>query len=101
MTGDWQWIINTALTVAFSVIGWFARQLWDSVKKLKDDLSELQANLPIIYVRREDLRYQSERSDRFMSESFKDIKDQIIGIGKSIDAKVDKIFDKLDTKADK
>ena len=39
------WIVNGLLVVSSTVIGWFARQLWDAVKELKNDLGTLQKDL--------------------------------------------------------
>lgn len=45
------WIINGLLVVASTVIGWFARQLWDAVKELKQDLGRIQTNLSDLEVK--------------------------------------------------
>lgn len=60
-------------------LGWFARELWDAVKELKNDVSKLREDLPKTYVSKEDWRPEIQ-----------DIKN-ILG----------KIFDKLENKADK
>lgn len=39
------WIVNGLLVVSSTVIGWFARQLWDAVKELKHDLGRMQKGL--------------------------------------------------------
>ena len=67
--------MGTALTV----LGWFARELWSAVKELKNDLSHIREQLPKTYVSRDD--YKSD---------IRDIKDM-----------VQRIFDKLEEKADK
>ncbi len=76
---DWQQMINIAMATVLGVTGWFARQIWDSVQRLKDDLNRLEVELPTNYVRK------SEIDIRF---------DKIEGI-------LNKIFDKLESKADK
>ena len=73
---DTQSLINTALAVAFGVAGWFARQLWDAVERLKRDVHQIEVDLPSHYVRREEF-----------SESLKEIKD----ICKQIFDKVDSL----------
>lgn len=74
-----QQLLNVILSVAMSVIGWFARELWSAVKELKTDLSKLKEDLPKTYVARDDYR-------------------QDMGEIKSM---LSKIFDKLDNKQDK
>lgn len=73
---DTQSLINTGLTLAFGVAGWFARQLWDAVERLKHDVHQIEVDLPSHYVRREEF-----------SESLREIKD----ICKQIFDKVDSL----------
>jgi hypothetical protein len=74
-----QTIINIVLSAFMLGVGWFARELWEAIKGLKDDLSKLREDLPKTYVVKEDWR-----------SDMREIKD-ILG----------KIFDRLDSKADK
>lgn len=74
-----QVVLNIALSVLMTVLGWFARELWSAVKDLKADLAKLREDLPKAYVMREDYR-----------SDVRDIKEML-----------SKIFDRLDQKADK
>ena len=74
-----QHLINALLAGGFTVLGWFARELWAAVKELKADLAKLREDLPREYVIRTDYR-----------EDIRDIK-----------AMLAKIFEKLESKADK
>lgn len=76
---DNQHLINGLLAVGFTVLGWFARELWAAVKELKADLAELREDLPKEYVLRIDYR-----------EDINEIKTMLA-----------KIFEKLENKADK
>lgn len=76
---DDQGIINIIIGFVLSVLGWFARQLWDAVQTLKNDMKELEVDLPTYYLRK----------DEFESKLDK------------IEAMLERIFDKLDHKADK
>ena len=76
---DSQSFINTGLSLACVVIGWLARELWTSVKLLQSDLTSLSVELPKTYVTRDDYR-----------SDLKEIKDML-----------GKIFDRLESKADK
>ena len=53
---DWQTLINLALGCVIAFIGWFAREIWASVKELRKDIHQIEKDLPEIYVRRDDLR---------------------------------------------
>ena len=55
---DWQLLFNLIGTAVMATIGWFARQLWDSVQKLKDDIKKIEVDLPTNYVRRVDIETQ-------------------------------------------
>jgi len=74
-----QTIINLIVGVVLSVLGWFARQLWDAVQDLKNDMKEIEIDLPTHYVRKDELE-----------QRFNKIEDML-----------NRIFEKLDNKADK
>ena len=74
-----QSIINLIIGAILSVLGWFARQLWDAVQDLKRDMKQIEVDLPTHYVRKEDLDMRMDR----------------------IEAALNRIFEKLDHKADK
>jgi hypothetical protein len=80
---DTQTLINFALGALLALVGWLARQLWEAVERLKQDLHDIEVELPSNYVKREEF-----------SESLKEIKDLCR-----------QIFDKVDSlekrKADK
>jgi hypothetical protein len=76
---EYQSLINTGAGIAFTVAGWFAREMWNAVKELKSDLAKLREELPKTYVTRDDNR-----------DDIREIKEML-----------GKIFDKLDGKADK
>ena len=72
-------LIDTILGIGFTVLGWFARELWAAVKELKYDLSKMREDLPKTYIARDDYK-----------DDIRDIRDML-----------SKIFDKLDNKQDK
>lgn len=76
---DWQNLINLVGGAVLAVIGWFARQLWDAVQKLKTDMSKLELSISDNYVKKDDFK-----------DGIKELKDML-----------GKIFDKLDNKADR
>ena len=43
---EYQSLINTGAGIAFTVTGWFAREMWTAVKELKSDLAKLREELP-------------------------------------------------------
>ena len=76
---DFQTALNFGLVTVSSVIGWFARELWTAVKELKADLAKLREDLPKEYISKNDYR-----------DDIREIKEML-----------NKLFDKIDHKADK
>ena len=76
---DTQALMNVVATVAIGAGGWFAREIWGAVKNLRAYLHELEVDLPKTYVSKFDL---DKRMDH-------------------IEAMFQRIYDKLDGKADK
>lgn len=74
-----QALINFAGGVILAGIGWFARQIWEAVKELRKDLHQLEIDLPTHYVKRVD--YAADLAE--------------------IKGLLQKIFDRLEQKADK
>ena len=83
---DWQTVINIALGSVLAAIGWFAREIWDSVKELRRAIHQVEKELPELYVRRDDLKeVRQEMAARF------DKIENLIG----------SLYDRLNEKADK
>jgi hypothetical protein len=76
---DTQTIYNMVGGAAIAAGGWFARELWGAVKELRVDMHKLEVDLPKTYVAKDDL-------DKRM---------------KHIEDMFQRIYDKLDGKADK
>jgi len=74
-----QTTINLVLSTALAIAGWFARTLWEAVQSLKSDVHQIEVDLPINYVRKDDMDKRMEH----IEDMFK------------------RIYDKLDGKADK
>ena len=72
-------ILLTVMGAGLAVLGWFARELWDSVKKLNEALDTLRTDVSTFYVRKDD---------------FKDFRSEILSF-------LQRIENKLDTKVDK
>ena len=76
---DWQSVINVVCGALLSTMGWFARQLWDSVQKLKEDIKKIEIDLPTSYVKKDDLNIRFDR----------------------IEVLLDKLYEKLESKQDR
>ncbi|NDG04405.1 MAG: hypothetical protein EB121_03530 [Alphaproteobacteria bacterium] len=76
---DSQTIINLGISVACAAAGWWLRILWEAQQRLARDLSDLEKELPHSYVLKSDYK-----------EDLQEVKEML-----------QKIFDKLESKADK
>jgi len=76
---DPQSLINLAAGAALAAMGWFARVIWEAVAELRKDLHSFEAELPDKYVRRDEYSATMVR----------------------IENMIEKIFDRLEHKADK
>ena len=73
----WDAIVQIFAALAMAVGGWVLRELWGAVKELRGDLATLRADIPKEYVSKDDYRQDIGRIHELL----------------------DKIYDKLDTKA--
>lgn len=83
---DWQIIINIGAGSLLAVGGWFARQLWDSVKELKSDMANMRLHVSELYVKKSEVEILRADIDKRFDR---------------IEMLLDKLFDKLDSKVDK
>jgi hypothetical protein len=74
-----QSLFNIVVVAVLACAGWFARQLWDAIQQLKNDLKEIEVDLPTQYVRKVDIESRFDKLESIL----------------------EKIFDRLDRKADK
>tara|TARA_R110000868_G_scaffold139292_1_gene354056 strand:- start:238 stop:471 length:234 start_codon:yes stop_codon:yes gene_type:complete len=68
--------IGGAILVA---VGWWCKEIWDSVKALKEDIKKIEIDLPKHYVSKVDIESRLDK----------------------IDATLERLFDRLDSKVDK
>lgn len=76
---DWQTMINLVGGAILAITGWFARQIWDSVQELKNDIHQIEVDLPTYYVKRVDIDLRFDKLENIL----------------------ERIFDRLEQKADK
>ena len=76
---DFQSIINLVGGAILCAVGWWCREIWDSVKTLKNSLQGLEVDLAKNYATRQDINSRLDKIDQVL----------------------ERIFDRLDGKADK
>ena len=74
-----QALYNTVIALGAGVLAWIWKTLWNAVERLKTDLKDLEVKLPEVYAQKVDI---DKRFDRI---------EQIL----------DKIWEKVDGKADR
>lgn len=72
---DTQFLFNMFAGLAIGVGGWLARQLWDSVQKLKEDVHQIEKDLPHNYVRRDEFKDVLKEIRDIQTEIFRKIDD--------------------------
>ena len=83
---DWQIIINIGVGGLLTIGGWFARQLWDSVKELRKEMSDMRLHVSDSYVKKSEVDgFRADMDKRF----------------DRIEMLLDKLYEKLDQKVDK
>jgi len=76
---EYQAMFNLALGAVLVAIGWWCKEIWDSVKALKADIKAIEIDLPKNYVSKRDIESRFDK----------------------IDATLERLFDRLENKADK
>jgi antirestriction protein len=71
--------INLMITLSGAVFGWVLRVVWESIRKLQDEMNEFQREVHTSYVSKDDYRQDIVEVKEILKQ----------------------IFDKLDRKADK
>lgn len=72
---EMQTLLNLGAGIAISAGGWFARQLWDSVQKLKEELHQIEVDLPRNYIRKDEFKEVLKEIRDIQTEIFRKIDD--------------------------
>lgn len=75
MTMDTQFLFNMLTGLAIGIGGWFARQLWDSVQRLKEDVHNLEVDLPRNYIRKDEFKDVLKEIRDIQADIFRKIDD--------------------------
>jgi len=70
-------ILNIAFSFIFILIGWFLRIMWDSIKRLQNDMSELERHASETYVRRDDYRDDMAEVKTMLRQIFETINNKV------------------------
>lgn len=67
---EFQSLFNILAGASLTVIGWFARQLWDATQKLKEDLSDLELNISEKYVKKSEIAARFDKIESILERLF-------------------------------
>jgi hypothetical protein len=76
---DWQIIFNIVGAACLSAVGWFARVIWDSLQELRRDLKQIEIHLPTSYVKKDEIATRFDRIEQLL----------------------DRLYEKMESKADR
>jgi hypothetical protein len=92
-----QEIINLLFAGLGAAIGWVLKIIWDAVQRLKDDMKQIERDLPEVYVRKDDFRVAVAD----IKADFKELKQDMKEGFKKLDSTLYLLSQKLDAKSDK
>jgi hypothetical protein len=67
---EFQSLFNILAGASLTVIGWFARQLWDATQKLKEDLTDLELNISEKYVKKSEIAARFDKIESILERLF-------------------------------
>ena len=79
----WQIIINLIGGTALTALGWFCRQVWDSVQELKNDIKKIEIDLPTYYIKKSEIENKLDKIDMRFDK---------------LDAHITKLFERIEQK---
>lgn len=80
---SWQHLINWIGGAALAAVGWFCREIWDSLKALREDVHRIEINLPESYIKRSEIESRLDKIDARFDK---------------LDAHVTKLFERIEQK---
>lgn len=87
---EWQTLINLVLALIVGFVGWFAHEIWDSMKELRRDFHQIEKDLPEFYVRKDEFR-----------DALREVKADIHARFDKLENMMSLFMDRLNDKADK
>jgi chorismate mutase len=87
---DWQTVINISLGSMMGIVGWFAREIWETIKDLRREIHELDQKMHKDFVRRDDFKDAMAEHKRDMQRGFDEVKELIGAVFKRVDNKQDR-----------
>lgn len=90
-------VVNWFFIAFGAATGWVLKVIWDAIGRLKDDMKQIERDLPAVYVRKDDFRQAIVDIKTDMKELKSDMKDEFNKLGNAL---LD-LSTKMDLKSDK
>ena len=69
-----QQILNIIGGLGISAVGWWCRQIWDSIQDLKNDVKRIEIDLPHYYVTKDDYKDDIAEIKKMLADIFQELK---------------------------
>jgi 23S rRNA C2498 (ribose-2'-O)-methylase RlmM len=87
---DWQNAFNLVLAVGVAALGWFGREIWESVKMARKEIRDIDVKMHQDFVRREDFKDAIADLKTDMKEGFSEVRSTLQLLSNKLDSKSDK-----------
>jgi len=85
-----QTIFNWVVAFAGACGGWVLKIIWDAITNLKNDIRQIERDLPEVYVRRDDFKKAIKELKTDMKEGFNKVDNTLALLFKKLDGKESK-----------
>ena len=92
-----QELINWVFAGFGAAVGWILKVVWDALKELRQDVKQIERDLPEVYVRKDDFR----EAVREMRDTMKEVRSDMKAGFDKVDVTLGGIFKRLEQKEDK
>lgn len=92
-----QELINWVFAGFGAAIGWIMKIVWDAMKDLRQDVKQIERDLPDVYVRKDDFR----EAVREMRETMREVRTDMKAGFSHVDVTLGGIFKRLEQKEDR
>jgi 23S rRNA C2498 (ribose-2'-O)-methylase RlmM len=87
---DWQSVFNAILVIGLSGVGWFGREIWESVKMARKEIRDIDVKMHQDFVRRDDFKEAVAELKSDMKEGFAEVRNSLHLLNEKLDSKTDK-----------
>ena len=87
---DWQSVFNAILVIGLGGVGWFGREIWESVKMARKEIRDIDVKIHQDFVRRDDFKEAVAELKSDMKEGFSEVRSSLQLLSNKLDSKSDK-----------